>query len=73
MPKAAVVKRRTKAAAVKAKKAPPAAKKTKSTLGRLTLRPLTPYLWESKAPGYEERMTELDIIDQALDEEWDRK
>ena len=69
MPKAAVVKRRTKAAAIKAKKAPSAAKKTKSTLGRLTLRPPTPYLWKSKTPGHEERITELDIIDQALDEE----
>ena len=63
MPKAAVVKRMTKVAAIKAKKAPLAAKKTKSTLGRLTLRPLTPYLWKSKAPGYEERIVELDTID----------
>ena len=49
--------------AVKAKKAPLAAKKIKSTLGRLTLRLLTPYLWESKAPGHKERMAELDTID----------
>ena len=60
--KAAVVKRRTKAAAVKAKKTPLTDKKTKFTLRKLTLRPPTPYLWESKAPGYKERIAELITI-----------